>query len=130
MLRFSRFCPPQKKVLNVSEESRRWVEDPRNRKCDAPGPAVPVPVPAAIFGSEPLFSLSHIRQSSMSVCCLIRQVFAIVDGRLFRLCIFKSRAVRTLQNLRSAFYCGKKKCRNYVNFCFFCANLLICNVEA
>lgn len=25
------------KVLNVSEESRRWVEDPRNRKCDAPG---------------------------------------------------------------------------------------------
>ena len=25
------------KVMNVSEESKRWVADPGNRKCDAPG---------------------------------------------------------------------------------------------
>jgi len=25
------------KVLNVSEESKQWVADPKNRECDAPG---------------------------------------------------------------------------------------------
>ncbi len=25
------------KVLSVSEESKKWVADPKNKKCDAPG---------------------------------------------------------------------------------------------